>query len=99
MECAGYSVRGENGIPNRRYFTKGADQRSHHVHAFRLGDPQIVKHLAFRDYLKIHKKQAEEYAQIKQAAALVCEDNINRYSSLKADFIAHHLRRAFGEIK
>ena len=29
MERAGYTVRGENGISNRRYFTKGENQRSH----------------------------------------------------------------------
>ncbi|MBO8125181.1 GrpB family protein, partial [Escherichia coli] len=31
MERAGYTVRGENGISNRRYFTKGENQRSHHI--------------------------------------------------------------------
>ena len=30
MEGVGYTVRGENGILNRRYFTKGGNQRSHH---------------------------------------------------------------------
>ena len=99
MERAGYRVRGENGIPNRRYFTKGEDQRSHHVHAFGVGDPQIVKHLAFRDYLKKNKKEAEEYAEIKHAAALASEDNIHRYSALKADFIVHHLRLALVDFK
>lgn len=29
MARAGYHVRGENGISNRRYFTKGGDQRSY----------------------------------------------------------------------
>ncbi|WP_431195822.1 GrpB family protein [Klebsiella pneumoniae] len=50
MEGVGYTVRGENGILNRRYFTKGGNQRSHHIHAFATGDAQIIKHLAFRDY-------------------------------------------------
>ncbi len=35
MEGVGYTVRGENGILNRRYFTKGGNQRSHHIHAFK----------------------------------------------------------------
>lgn len=64
MERAGYTARGENGIQNRRYFTKGEDQRSHQVHAFALGDAQIVKHLAFRDYLI--KKQ--------ESSRTVCRD-------------------------
>lgn len=99
MESAGYTARGENGIPNRRYFTKGGDQRSHQIHAFAVGDTQIVKHLAFRDYLIKNKKAAEQYAEIKRAAALTSENDIHRYSAFKADFIEHHLRLALIELK
>ncbi|KAA9002011.1 GrpB family protein [Affinibrenneria salicis] len=94
MEQAGYTARGENGIPNRRYFIKGGNQRSHHVHAFTVGDMQIVKHLAFRDYLIKNKKAADEYVEIKRAAALASENDIHRYSALKAAFIENHLRLA-----
>lgn len=87
MERTGYSARGENGIPGRRYFTKGGAQRSHQVHAFTRGDMQIVKHLAFRDYLLKHQQVAEEYAEIKRAAALASQNDVHRYSALKADFI------------
>lgn len=94
MAQAGYTARGENGIPNRRYFTKGGDQRSHQVHAFAVGDTQIVKHLAFRDYLIKNKNVADQYAEIKRAAVLASENDIHRYSAFKADFIEHHLRLA-----
>ncbi|RNM03114.1 GrpB family protein [Dickeya undicola] len=94
MERIGYTVRGENGIPNRRYFTKGGEKRSHQVHAFVTGDRQIQKHLAFRDYLIKNKKAAERYVEIKYAAALASENDIHRYSAFKADFIEHHLRLA-----
>lgn len=97
MENAGYTARGENGIQNRRYFTKGGDQRTHHVHAFVIGDTQIVKHVAFRDYLIKNKKVAEQYAEIKCAAARECENDTHRYSALKTDFIKHHLRLALME--
>lgn len=98
LERAGYTARGENGIPNRRYFTKGGDQRSHQVHAFAIGDTQIIKHLAFRDYLIKNKKTAELYTEIKHAAALASKNDIHRYSALKADFIQHHLRLALIEL-
>ncbi|RJL48947.1 GrpB family protein [Pectobacterium carotovorum] len=97
MENAGYTVRGENGIQNRRYFTKGGDQRTHHVHAFIVGDTQIVKHVAFRDYLIKNKEAAEQYAEIKCAAARESENDTHRYSALKADFIKHHLQLALIE--
>ncbi|WP_454878403.1 GrpB family protein [Serratia inhibens] len=97
MERAEYTARGENGISNRRYFTKGGDQRSHHVHAFAVGDMQIVKHLAFRDYLIKNKNAAGQYAEIKCAAALASKNDTHRYSALKADFIENHLHLAFME--
>jgi len=52
MEQLGYLPRGELGIPGRRYYSKGGDHRTHHVHAFSECDPHIEEHLAFRDYLR-----------------------------------------------
>ncbi|WIF56721.1 GrpB family protein [Atlantibacter hermannii] len=94
MAAIGYCARGENGISNRRYFTKGGDQRSHQVHAFVAGDTQIRKHLAFRDYLITHEETAARYAEIKRVAVRASENDAHRYSALKADFIEHHLRLA-----
>ena len=94
MEHIGYAVRGENGICDRRYFTKGGDRRSHHVHAFIMGDPQILKHLAFRDYLILNTEVANRYAGIKRAAALASRNNGHQYSKLKAEFIENHLKEA-----
>jgi len=91
----GYSVRGENGIAHRSYFTKGGDQRTHQVHAFATGDIQIVKHLAFRDYLRAQSPIADQYAAVKQAAASDAGNTGHGYQALKADFIEHHLRLAF----
>jgi len=99
MQRAGYVARGENGIPGRRYFVKGGDNRSHQLHAFVTGDMQIVKHLAFRDYLIKNHPIAVQYAGIKRAAALACKNDIHRYSAIKADFIAHHLRLALAHLE
>lgn len=34
MGRLGYIPKGENGIPGRRYFQKGGDNRTHHVHMY-----------------------------------------------------------------
>ena len=48
----GYEALGELGIPGRRYFRKGGDERTHQLHVFQVGDhANIVRHLAFRDLL------------------------------------------------
>lgn len=97
MNHAGYIARGENGISGRRYFIKDGDQRSHQVHAFAVGDMQVVRHLAFRDYLRKNRVIAGEYAEIKLSAALLSKNDVHRYSALKANFIEHHLRLALND--
>ncbi|MGK9173478.1 GrpB family protein [Yokenella regensburgei] len=99
MAEAGYRARGENGIAGRRYFTRGDNARSHQLHAFVTGDPQIRKHLAFRDYLRKNRDVAAAYAQLKRAAVLAAEGDSQGYSALKEAFIAHHLRLALGDEK
>lgn len=48
----GYIVKGENGISGRRFFIHGTEEkRSYHLHVFEKGNPEIVRHLAFRDYM------------------------------------------------
>ena len=62
----GYVPRGEAGIEGRRYFRKGGDERTHHIHAHEVGSPHIERHLNFRDYLRAHPEIAKEYCQLKK---------------------------------
>lgn len=90
MVDLGYRPRGENGIAGRRYYTKGGHARTHHLHAFVVGDEHIQRHLAFRDYLRVNPSVCAEYAAIKHAAARACGNDAAVYSQLKNDFIATH---------
>ena len=45
---------GEFGIEGRRYYRKGGHDRTHQIHAFKVGDSNILRHIAFRDYLRHH---------------------------------------------
>jgi GrpB-like predicted nucleotidyltransferase (UPF0157 family) len=87
MEALGYEPMGEFGIPGRRYYRKGGDDRTHHVHAFATDDPGLARHLAFRDYLGAHPDVVAEYAALKQRVAATCEDDIERYMAGKDAFI------------
>lgn len=69
MERMGYQAKGENGIPGRRYFCKGGERRTHHVHFYEVDDSRVVRHLAFRDYLRTHPNDAESYGKLKQSLA------------------------------
>ena len=54
----GYEYLGEFGIAGRRYLRKGGDERTHQIHIFQTEDwNNIGRHLAFRDYMRTHKKR------------------------------------------
>lgn len=66
MEAFGYQPKGEYGIPGRRFFFKGTvEYRTHHVHVFQQGNPEIDRHLDFCAYLQAHPEEAQAYSQLK----------------------------------
>src|ERR1700754_549093 len=71
MESIGYEVMGEYGIPGRRYFRKDDRDgvRTHHIHAFEAGSAEVVRHLAFRDYMLAHPADAQRYSELKRRLA------------------------------
>jgi len=94
LEAIGYRGRGENGIPGRRYFEKGGDDRTHQIHAFKKGSYNVIRHLAFREYLISHPQVAHEYALLKKQVAEGCDNNIDRYCDGKEHFIKKHEKLA-----
>lgn len=68
FEADGYEVRGEYGIAGRRYFSKGPShgELGCHIHAYEVGNPEIARHLAFRDYLRLKPEVAAQYAELKR---------------------------------
>jgi GrpB-like predicted nucleotidyltransferase (UPF0157 family) len=79
MELIGYECMGEFGIPGRRYFRKGGDDRTHHVHVFEVNDNNVLRHLAFRDYLRTHRDDATRYASLKRELAEKFPNDIQAY--------------------
>ena len=70
FRALGYDCRGEFGIPGRRFYAKGGDQRTHHIHIFeKSSEADIKRHLAVRDYLRSHPDTAREYAELKKSLA------------------------------
>jgi GrpB-like predicted nucleotidyltransferase (UPF0157 family) len=91
----GYQPMGENGIPGRRYFVKGGDlNRTHHVHTYESGNPEVARHLDFRDYLIAHPEEAQEYASIKQQLARQFPHDIDSYMAGKDAFIKETIQKA-----
>jgi len=96
MEALGYEARGEYGIPGRRFYRRdnaGGD-RTHQVHAFETGSPQIARHLAFRDYLIVHPETAQAYSSLKRELAAKYPNDIEAYMDGKDAFIQEIDRQA-----
>ena len=89
LEALGYEALCEFGIPGRRYFRKdsSAAVRTHQIHAFQTGSPQISRHLAFRDYLRAHSDAARDYDALKQRLAESYPNDISSYTDGKDSFI------------
>lgn len=89
LETLGYEALGEFGIPGRRYFRKGGDNRTHHLHAFTAGSDHVRRHLAFRDYLVAHPAERQAYADFKTNLAASCAGDWESYCEGKAPYTSN----------
>ena len=72
MIAHGYSIRGENGIPRRRYFVRlkeDGENHASHIHIHEVGNPHITDELMFRDFLLIDKDSFIKYEKVKFEAS------------------------------
>jgi GrpB-like predicted nucleotidyltransferase (UPF0157 family)/dihydrofolate reductase/GNAT superfamily N-acetyltransferase len=88
MESLGYEAKGEYGIAFRRYFQKGKDIRTHNVHVYQEGDPEISRYLNFRDWMRCHPDDTESYAKLKVDLAKKFPYDILQYCNGKDAFVA-----------
>jgi len=90
-----YRPQGEFGIPGRRFFIKGdGATRTHHIHMFQTGNPEIERHLNFRDYMIAHPEEARAYGRLKKELAQRFSEDIEGYMAGKDEFIKETDRRA-----
>lgn len=88
MEGLGYEPMGEHGIPGRRFYRKpGKHTRTHHVHVYAPGHPEVKRHLDFRDYLRAHPVDAQAYSRLKEQLALRFPKDADRYVQGKSALI------------
>ncbi|WP_086348086.1 GrpB family protein [Candidatus Enterococcus clewellii] len=84
----GYESWGEYGLARRRYYPKGGDKHTHHIHAYQYDSLyELGRHVAFRDYLRVHPEIAEEYGQVKFLAASANPEDIEGYCDAKDEFV------------
>ena len=94
MLSLGYEPRGENGISGRRYFQKGKEKRTHHVHIYQEGNKNIRIHLDFKEYLFNFPEDAKSYGDLKIKLAAQFPNDIHKYQHYKQDFVNELVKKA-----
>jgi GrpB-like predicted nucleotidyltransferase (UPF0157 family) len=83
-----YNPDWEISLPMRRYFRRMTRDgtRTHHLHAVPYGGDFWTRHLAFRDYLRMHPDKAREYTDLKEQIAAQTQSSLD-YPFAKTEFI------------
>lgn len=87
LEREGFVFRVDNPDRTKRYFREKPGERRTHIHVRRAGSWSEQLTLLFRDYLRTHQADAQQYAEIKYHLAEIYRDNRLAYTDGKAPFI------------
>ena len=90
----GYIHRGNLGIPEREAFLAPANDPPHHLYVCPPCSAEFRRHMAFRDYLRAHPKDAKIYGDLKIALAERFRKDRSAYNTAKHEFVAELTSRA-----
>ena len=83
LQRRGYQGLGEYGLAGRRYFRRPG----FHLHCYAVGDPEIDRHLALRDYLRVHSAGRRRYGALKTRLAALHPHSIEDYMDGKDAYV------------
>lgn len=86
MISLGFTPLGEYGMKQRRFFYR-KNLTPINLHIFEETDPEVGRHLRFRNYLRSHPDKIKEYSDLKQQLAKQFPHDIQRYTIGKEKFI------------
>lgn len=86
LKAAGYTYKGEYGLPGRHFFTRG-NPVTHHLHLVAKGSDHWTRWILFRDYLRAHPDEAQKYNKLKKALARKYRHNRDAYTQAKTPLI------------
>lgn len=87
LQAIGYEFRPGFSTPDRLYLVTFLHDRRYHVHLTYPENKEWREFLGFRDHLIQHPKDLQEYAALKEQAALESDGQGEKYRDLKEPFI------------
>lgn len=89
----GYEHRGDLGVSGREAFRARAEAVQHHLYVCPPESREYKRHIAFRNYLRTHAADADDYALLKREHARKFGSDREGYSQAKNEFVQRILQR------
>jgi GrpB-like predicted nucleotidyltransferase (UPF0157 family) len=99
LASLGHIHRGNLGIPEREAFFTAANDPPHHLYVCPPCSAEFRRHIAFRDYLRAHPKDAKNYGDLKMALAERFREDRSAYNTAKGEFVAEMTSRGIAAQK
>ena len=89
LAAIGYQHEGNLGIPGRDAFayTEKPHLQKHHLYVCPRHSEELHRHITFRDYLRSHPEAVKRYSSVKETAAKLYPDDIEKYMAYKSPCI------------
>ena len=85
----GYKHEGDLGIEGREAFSYSGKEElmTHHLYVCPKNSKELFKHITFRNFLKNNPALVAEYSKVKEQAAVLYPDDIDKYMEFKSEII------------
>lgn len=89
LKVIGYFHEGDLGIPGREAFQYSGKPhlQNHHLYVCPQDSVELHRHITFRNFLRNHPEAVKKYSAVKETAARLFPDDIDRYMAYKAPCI------------
>ena len=95
LETIGYHHEGDLGIRDREAFRYSGKShlQAHHLYVCPLHSRELHRHITFRDFLRNNPDAVQKYSSVKETAAKLYPNNIEKYIAYKSPCIEELYKR------
>lgn len=89
LEAIGYFHEGDLGIKSREAFQYVGKPhlQAHHLYVCPQDSKELLRHITFRDFLRENPHAVKKYSEVKEMAAKLFPDDIEKYMAYKSSCI------------